>query len=54
MSAFSNLNKQKESLLAEENDRYKLYRLDPNILETGHPISKETCEALIRYLKIRR
>ncbi len=63
------LNKQKDGLLAEENGGYKLYRIDPNILEmsvygpgvypyyldstsgtTGHPISKETYEA-IQFLK---
>ncbi len=59
------LNKQKDSLLAEENGGYKLYRIDPSILDvrvygsgaypyfldstsgtTGHPISKETYEAI--------
>jgi hypothetical protein len=60
------LNKQKESLLTEENNEYTLYRIDPNIINpsdfgpgpylyfldsprtstTGHPISKETYEAI--------
>ena len=61
------LNKEKNGLLAEENGGYKLYRMDPSILDTsvygfspyyldstsgttGHPISKDTYEA-IQFLK---
>lgn len=65
------LNKQKENLLAEGKDEYKIYRIDPGIpyvkapfIEsspyfldstdgtTGHPISRETYEA-IQFLRNR-